>query len=92
MEKREIVKVILKLCTEIGCGTIVANAVTAYLPYQVKLPVRVCCWLATVAITGAVSSKAGDWIDEQVDNVFEVIGMIDNALEQAEINTTTIVF
>ena len=80
----DVVGVGVKLASELGVGTVVANVCKAYIPEAASTATKVCVGVATMGIAGAVGAATDNWWDEQVENVKKITKSFKSAKEKTE--------
>lgn len=78
MTKREIIKKIAGIVTQIGTGAIVNGIVKSNVPMS-RLDVKIAVGVASFAIGGIVANSAVNYMDTTVDEIFDIINQFKNA-------------
>lgn len=78
MTKREIIKKIAGIVTQIGTGAIVNGIVKSNVPVN-RLDVKIAVGVASFAIGGIVASSAVNYMDATVDEIFDIVDQFKNA-------------
>ena len=63
----------VKIASELGVGTVVANICKAYIPEAASTATKVCVGVATMGISGAVGAAVDNWWDERIDDVKNLV-------------------
>lgn len=73
INKIKVVTEATKFTSTIGVGLMIGNACSAFIPPQAKIPVKVCCYVGSIGISGAVNNKANEYWDEIGNAIEETI-------------------
>ena len=85
MEKISKIKVATeatKFTSTIGVGLMIGNACSAFIPPQAKIPVKVCCYIGSIGISGAINNKANEYWDELGNAIEETIEVAKETIKQ----------
>lgn len=65
---KELIALVLKLLTDIGLWKVVSSAIkNAIRPYKTRKGMKACVFVGELVVTGVISDKTGDYIDESMD-------------------------
>lgn len=65
---KELIALVLKLLTDIGLWKIISNAIKNTIrPYKTRKGMKACVFVGELVVTGIISDKTGDYIDESMD-------------------------
>lgn len=76
MNFRSIVKAAASFATSTGVGMVVGNLINTTTPEDLKRTQKVMTLIGAFAVTGLVSNKASEYMELQVDSMFDTVDEI----------------
>lgn len=77
----------VKIASELGVGTVVANVCKAYIPEAASTATKVCVGVATMGISGAVGAAVDEWWDGRINDVKTLVNGIKTEKSDNETET-----
>ena len=84
INKIKVVTEATKFTSSFGVAYMASNAMTALVPPQAKIPVKVCCYIGTTGVAGALNMKVNEYWDELGEAIEGTIWLTKEAIKESK--------
>lgn len=82
MDKLSLIKGIASLVTGAGVGKTVDLILKNNLPVEMNWKARLATFVGSAAISGYISAKCSEHVEEEIDNVAEMVGVVKKTVDK----------
>jgi len=82
MDNREATKLVVRCLTEVGAGYIVKELIKGNATTPRRIDKKIAYVLGAFAIAGFIASKAGNYVDRTIDDIFDAYDKVVKELKK----------